>query len=194
MIFQSYIDMPQLLKECFVEKKFDPENKEYMRLHGKYYYFNKMGIVFVNVRIGLDKIPPEYYKGIKNLFQLKSCIGIIGGKTRLAYYFIGYNDEENSLLYLDPHITKESDKEVTIENILEKHNNKEIDIEKLRPLIGANGLPVRDSENNFVFLDENNKPVKNTGYYLLLDQNGKPVLNAKSKPIIINSEGKMPKR
>ena len=82
------------------------------------------------------------------------------------------------------------------DNINEDNNNdnnednKEIDIEKLRPLIGANGLPVRDSENNFVFLDENNKPVKNTGYYLLLDQNGKPVLNAKSKPIIINSEGK----
>ena len=49
---------------------------------------------------------------------------------------------------------------------------------------------MRDSENNFVFLDENNKPVKNTGFYLLLDQNGKPVLNSKSKPILINSEGK----
>ena len=41
-----------------------------------------------------------------------------------------------------------------------------------------------------MFLDENNKPVKNTGLYLLLDQNGKPVLNSKSKPILINSEGK----
>ena len=117
MIFQSYIDMPQLLNECFIEKKKEENNDQYMRLHGKYYYFNKMGIVFVNVRVGLDKIPPEYYKGIKQLFSLKSCIGIIGGKTRLAYYFIGYNDEENSLLYLDPHVTKDSDKEVTMESI-----------------------------------------------------------------------------
>ena len=69
-------------------------------------------------------------------------------------------------------------------------NNNKLDIEKIRPLIGKDGLPVRDSENNFVFLDENNKPVKNTGFYLLLDQNGKPVLNSKSKPILINSEGK----
>ena len=137
MIFQSYIDMPQLLNECFIEKKYDENNDQYMRLHGKYYYFNKMGIVFVNVRIGLDKIPPEYYKGIKNLFQLKSCIGIIGGKTRLAYYFIGYNDEENSLLYLDPHITKESDKEVTIENILGKYNNKEIHLLKMSKMSTA---------------------------------------------------------
>ena len=69
-------------------------------------------------------------------------------------------------------------------------NNKNIDINKLRPLIGDNGLPVKDSENNFVFLDENNKPVKNTGLYLLLDHDGKPVLNSNSEPIYINSEGK----
>ena len=69
-------------------------------------------------------------------------------------------------------------------------NNENIDYNKLRPLIGANGLPVRDSQNNFIFLDENNKPVKNTGFYLLLDHNGKPVLNSKSKPIFIDSEGK----
>ena len=85
MIFQSYIDMPQLLNECFIEKKKEENNDEYMRLHGKYYYFNKMGIVFVNVRVGLDKIPPEYYKGIKQLFSLKSCIGIIGGNIDTSF-------------------------------------------------------------------------------------------------------------
>ena len=137
MIFQSYIDMPQLLNECFIEKKKEENNDQYMRLHGKYYYFNKMGIVFVNVRVGLDKIPPEYYKGIKQLFSLKSCIGIIGGKTRLAYYFIGYNDEENSLLYLDPHVTKDSDKEVTMESILGKYINKEIHLLKMNKMSTA---------------------------------------------------------
>ena len=106
LTFQSFIDMPTLLNECFIEKAKDPNNNEYMHLNGKYYYFSKMGIVFVNVRLGLDKIPLEYYKGIKELFQLKSCIGIIGGKTRLAYYFIGYNADENSLLYLDLLIKK----------------------------------------------------------------------------------------
>ena len=83
----------------------------------------------------------------------------------------------------------ENNNDIENNNIIDNNNN-ELDIEKLRPLIGKNGLPVRDSENNFVFLDENNKPVKNTGLYLLLDQNGKPVLNSKSKPILINSEGK----
>ena len=134
LTFQSFIDMPTLLNECFIEKAKDPNNNEYMHLNGKYYYFSKMGIVFVNVRLGLDKIPLEYYKGIKELFQLKSCIGIIGGKTRLAYYFIGYNADENSLLYLDPHITKDSDKEVTIDNILDKYINKEIHLLKMNKM------------------------------------------------------------
>ena len=135
--FQSYIEMQDILNTCFIEKKFDKNNEEYIKLDGKYYYFNKMGIVFVNVRIGLEKIPPEYYKGIKNLFSLKSCIGIIGGKTRLAYYFIGYNDDENSLLYLDPHVTKDSDKEVTYDTILGKHINKEIHLLKMNKMSTA---------------------------------------------------------
>ena len=137
LIFQSFIDMPTLLNECFEVGKKDPNNEKHMHLNGKYYYFKKMGIVFVNVRIGLDKIPQEYYAGIKALFQLKSCIGIIGGKTRLAYSFIGYNDDENSLLYLDPHVSKDSDKEVTMNNILGKYLNKEIHLLKMTKMSTA---------------------------------------------------------
>ena len=99
----------------------------------------------------------------------------------------------NEVIVEEENFDNDNDNNNDIENnniIDNNNNNNELDIEKLRPLIGKNGLPVRDSENNFVFLDENNKPVKNTGLYLLLDQNGKPVLNSKSKPILINSEGK----
>ena len=98
----------------------------------------------------------------------------------------------NEVIVEEENFDNDNDNNNDIENnnIIDNNNNNELDIEKLRPLIGKNGLPVRDSENNFVFLDENNKPVKNTGLYLLLDQNGKPVLNSKSKPILINSEGK----
>ena len=68
-------------------------------------------------------------------------------------------------------------------NILNPYNN-------LRPLLGPNGKPVKDADNNYVLLDEYNRPVKNTGITLLLDQTGKPVLNSKSKPILIDIEGK----
>ena len=121
MNFQSCIEIKDILNTCFIEKKYEKGNDNYIHLNKKYYYFNKMGIIFVNVRIGLDAIPKEYYQGIRELFNLKECIGIIGGKTRQAYYFIGYNNEEDSLLYLDPHVAKEEDKTINFNNILSKH-------------------------------------------------------------------------
>ena len=137
MNFQSCIEIPEILNACFKQQKLDKNNNKYIHSKQKYYYFDKKGIVFVNVRVGLDKIPKEYYKGIKELFNLKECIGIIGGKTRLAYYFIGYDDENDSLLYLDPHVTKEADKNVDINNILGKHINKEVHLLKMTKMSTA---------------------------------------------------------
>ena len=71
-----------------------------------------------------------------------------------------------------------------------EYNNSFKNYSNLKPLIGANGKPVKDEENNYILLDENNKPVKNTGITLLLDHSGKPVLNSKSKPILIDIDGK----
>jgi hypothetical protein len=134
MNYQSCIEIQDILDTCFIKKKYDKKNQKFIRFHDEYYYYDKMGIVFVNVRVGLDKIPKDYYKGIKELFTLKECIGIIGGKTRLAYYFIGYNDDDDSLLYLDPHVTKEADKEINIVNILDKHVNKEVHLLKMNKM------------------------------------------------------------
>ena len=126
MTYQSCIDMPDIIKKCFIQKKRDVKNKEEIHLNKKYYYFEKMGIVFINVRLGIDKISKDYFQGIKKLFNIKECIGIIGGKTRLAYYFIGYINDSDTLLYLDPHVSKEAHKKFLFQNILDKHVNKEI--------------------------------------------------------------------
>ena len=137
LTFQSCIEIQDILNKCFIKRKYDKTNQKYIRFNEEYYYYDKMGIIFVNVRVGLDKIPKNYYKGIKELFNLKECIGIIGGKTRLAYYFIGYNDEDDSLLYLDPHVTKEADKIINIVNILDKHVNKEVHLLKMSKMSTA---------------------------------------------------------
>ena len=137
MTFQSCIEMKDILETCFVKKKFVKNNNQYIHYNGNYYYFDKLGIIFINVRVGLDKIPKDYYPGIKKLFTLKECIGIIGGKTRLAYYFIGYNEEDDALLYLDPHVTKEADKVINMGNILSKHVNKEIHLLKMSKMSTA---------------------------------------------------------
>ena len=136
--FQTSIEIPEILEKCFEQKDEDIKGRDdFMISKGKKYYFNKMALIFVNVRVGLEKIPEEYYKGIKNLFDLKQCIGIIGGQKRLAYYFIGYHNESNSLLYLDPHVTKEALKTLTLENILKKYVAKEIHLLKLSKMTTA---------------------------------------------------------
>ena len=72
-----------------------------------YYKFSKVLIIFISVRIGLNVINEMYYSGIRKIFTCKQNIGIIGGESFKAHYFIGYNKDGN-LLFLDPHITKES--------------------------------------------------------------------------------------
>ena len=69
-------------------------------------------------------------------------------------------------------------------------NNYNNNYSNLRPLIGPDGIPLRDSNNNHILLDEKNIPVKNTGISVMLDQSGKPLLNSLGIPILIDIEGK----
>ena len=66
-----------------------------------------------------------------------------------------------------------------------KQKNNLKDYSNLRPLLDLNGKPIFDSNNNFIFLDENNKPVQTKGLSILLSKDGKPILNEKGQPIFI---------
>uniref|UniRef100_A0A673IFB3 Cysteine protease n=1 Tax=Sinocyclocheilus rhinocerous TaxID=307959 RepID=A0A673IFB3_9TELE len=58
-------------------------------------------IILIPVRLGGEKINPEYLSFVKSILSLEYCIGIIGGKPKQAYYFVGFQDD--SLIYMDPH-------------------------------------------------------------------------------------------
>ena len=60
---------------------------------------------------------------------------------------------------------------------------------KLKPLIGADGIPMKDSNNNHIILDENNIPVQDTGISVLLNESGKPIFNSLGEPILLDQEG-----
>ena len=47
-------------------------------------------LVLVSKRFGLERIGPEYFKLIKKYMRLDSFVGIVGGKPRFAYYFVGH--------------------------------------------------------------------------------------------------------
>jgi len=46
-------------------------------------------LVIVSNRFGLSAIGPEYFKTIKKYMKLPSFVGLVGGKPRFAYYFVG---------------------------------------------------------------------------------------------------------
>ena len=77
------------------------------------------------MRLGINKVSFEYYSSIKKLFECKECIGIIGGETNLAHYFIGYNEKGN-LIYLDPHITRDGVIELNEDSIINDYLSKNI--------------------------------------------------------------------
>lgn len=178
MNFQSCIEIQDILNTCFIAKKYEKGNEKFIKLNHKLYYFDKMGLIFVNVRIGLDKIPKEYYPGIKELFNLKECIGIIGGKTRQAHYFIGYNDDDDSLLYLDPHMTIDDDKIINFNNILSKHIVKNAYLLKMSKMSTGFtiGFCFRTYEE-FLHLFE---------FWIKAKQNTMPILGLVKQPIVVN--------
>ncbi|KAM4629088.1 cysteine protease ATG4C [Polymixia lowei] len=58
-------------------------------------------IILIPVRLGGEKINPDYFNFVKSVLSLEYCIGIIGGKPKQACYFVGFQDD--SLIYMDPH-------------------------------------------------------------------------------------------
>ena len=60
-------------------------------------------LVLVSVRLGLKKVPPEYFQAVRSFFMQCLNVGIIGGRPREAYFLVGMQEE--SLIFLDPHNT-----------------------------------------------------------------------------------------
>ena len=46
-------------------------------------------LVIISNRFGLKSVGPQYFKAIKKYMKLPSFIGLVGGKPRFAYYFVG---------------------------------------------------------------------------------------------------------
>ena len=130
--FVSELNMGEVMDECFeIIEQNNKDNNNDIDINkittyiNKKYLMKKSGLIFVSMRLGINKVSVEYFSSIKKLFQCKECIGIIGGETNLAHYFIGYNDKDN-LIYLDPHITRDAVLELNQDNIVNDYLTKNI--------------------------------------------------------------------
>lgn len=80
-------------------------------------------MILVPLRLGVENLNKTYIPFLKNILQLRQCIGIVGGKPKQSLYFAGYqgkiNDfnhfsffdvilKDDDLIYLDPHIVRTS--------------------------------------------------------------------------------------
>ena len=117
--FVTDFHLEEVLDECFTllnNEKTD-KTKKIFTFNNKNYVMNKCGLIFISVRLGINKVTDEYYNSLLKLFGCKECIGIIGGETNLAHYFIGYNSKGN-LLYLDPHYNQDSIIDLNEQNLM----------------------------------------------------------------------------
>jgi cysteine protease ATG4 len=109
-----------ILNKCFKEVNRLSANckhtEYYENKEGNKYIMIKPGIIFISVRLGLESFPEEYCSSLREIFQIQGNIGIIGGKSNEARYFIGQAD--NFFIYLDPHYNQKSIK--TAEDLKER--------------------------------------------------------------------------
>jgi len=67
-------------------------------------------LLLVTTRLGLSGIDPSYHDGLRALFDLPQCVGLLGGKPNFALYFVGHTQspDNSHMIFLDPHFVQDS--------------------------------------------------------------------------------------
>jgi len=93
-----------------IDSNLNEDNDDFLIYNSNKYLFKKNGIVFISLRLGLQKIDTSYIEMIPKIFNnLHNNIGFVSGKKKSAYYFIGIT--ENKLIFADPHFNQDQEKD-----------------------------------------------------------------------------------
>ena len=143
-------------------------------LKNEFYIFNKRRyilkqkfILFISVRHGLHTLNEEVYKDVLKIFDIKTNIGLIGGKNSRAFYFIGKCGQ--NLIFLDPHYVQQTLQlnELRKNNFEESYRPKDVyymDISELSPSFSI-GFAIKDIKDFKLFME------KMTSEDYFIDQN-----------------------
>lgn len=63
-------------------------------------------LFFISMRLGIERLNEAYYRHLLQFLRFHLTVGIVGGRPRASFYFVGF--QESQLLYLDPHIVQTS--------------------------------------------------------------------------------------
>ena len=98
VVSMSNIQKKDILFEEHINKNY--KSKLFIANDKRYKLKHKF-LLFISVRHGLYNLDEEIYDDILRIFDINSNIGLIGGKSSRAFYFIGRCGK--NLLFLDPH-------------------------------------------------------------------------------------------
>ena len=90
------------------------------------YKFKQSGVIFISLRLGLQNLDETYYDLIPLILKkIRHNFGIVGGRKNRAYYFIGVQND-NKLIFSDPHLNQEITGDIFKDN--EKYYNENLDL------------------------------------------------------------------
>jgi len=99
-------DISPIIEETASTKEFELiDTKEYDEFSKKEEEKTEQSkIIFVTFTMGLKNPEPENYERFKELFAFPQLMGIMGGRTNEALFYVGYQDD--SIIFLDPHFVQ----------------------------------------------------------------------------------------
>jgi hypothetical protein len=138
-------------------------------------------VIWLPMRLGINELNPVYKDLVKQLLSSKLTIGLGGGRPKSSYYFFGYAGTyiavnlsltnywvDDDLLYLDPHVTRTSVKELDAQALgtYRGESPKRMPINAIDPCFVA-GFLLKDKSDLNQFMQD---------AALLVDPQGHPMI------------------
>jgi len=150
---------------------------------------NKSILIILPMRLGINNLNESYLNQLIILIKQKQFMGMVGGVKNMSYYFLGVEENNNNLIYLDPHYVQEYNLENDIKNVYHTNKYGKINIDKINPTL-AIGFYCRDLHSyielcyNIKSLLDYDEPIININYSK--NQNNDDVYNISDEGVIIN--------
>ena len=161
-------------KDILFEEKINKNYKSKIYVFDdKRYKLKHKFLLFISVRHGLYTLDDELYDEVLKIFDIKTNIGLIGGKSSRAFYFIGRCGK--NFLFLDPHYVQPTIPlnmfgTDSLHESYRPYNIYYMPINEISPAFSI-GFAIKDMENFKMFMEK----MKSDDYFI--DQNIKKKRN-----------------